>query len=95
MSYSVELACDATGDPSRAFGGYLLFVRWSAGDPAPAGHLETDFLTFGATESEALERLGAMPLRDVHERLEALIGAGGSGASRPWWEAMRDEGDEH
>lgn len=92
-SYSVELAAAETGERERPWGAFLLFVRWSQGDPTPAGHLESDFLAWGADESEAIARLGAMTLGEVRTQLEALIG-GSDAASRPWWEAMRDEGTD-
>ena len=92
-SYSVELAAAETGERERPWAAYLLFVRWSQGDPTPAGHLESDFLTWGADEAEAITRLGAMTLGEVRAQLEALI-AGGEPVSRPWWEAMHDEGTD-
>jgi hypothetical protein len=94
MSWSVELDAAETGEPERPWGAYLLFIRWSRGDPMPAGHLETDFLAHGATEAEALARLGAMPLSEVRTRLDALIAERGTETSRPWWEAMHDQDDE-
>jgi hypothetical protein len=66
-----------------------MFVRWSAGDPIAAGHLETEYLEYGASEAEAAARIGAMRLNDARTILDKLIAAGGK--SRPWWEAMRDE----
>ena len=93
-SYSVELAASETGERERPWGAYLLFIRWSQGDPTPAGHLESDFLAYGADEAEAIARIGAMTLGDVRAQLDALIASGGERASRPWWEAMRDEGPD-
>jgi hypothetical protein len=94
MSYSVELDTAETGERERPWAAYLLFVRWSHGDPMPTGHLETDFLVRAATEREALAQLGAMPLNEVRLLLDALIAERGEHASRPWWEAMHDEGGE-
>ena len=93
-SYSVELDVAETGERERPWGAYLLFVRWSEGDPTPAGHLESDFLEYGATEAEALARIGAMPLSEVRSVLDGLIADRGHAASRPWWEVMRDEGED-
>lgn len=90
-SWSVELDAAETGESERPWGACLLFIRWSRGDPMPAGHLETDFLTHGATEREALARLGSMPLSEVRTLLDELIAAEGERSSRPWWEVMRDE----
>lgn len=91
-SYSVEITADETGERDRPWGAYLLFIRWSAGDPSPSGHLETDFLAWGASEADAIARLGAMSLGDVRAELEALIADPERQPSRPWWDAMRDEG---
>ena len=89
-SYSVEIMTDATGDPAKPWAGYLLFVRWRQGDPVAAGHLETDYLRYAATEDEARAEVGAMQLNDALAELNRRIEA--ESASRPWWEAMNDEG---
>lgn len=91
-SYSVEIVADSSADRGRPFGAYLLFVRWRSTDPVATGHLETDFIAFGETEDEARSRVGALSLNDVKSRLDELIGAGRASV-RPWWEAMRDEGN--
>ena len=93
-SYSVELAAAETGERGRPWGAYLLFIRWSQGDPTPAGHLETDFLEFGESEQEAIGALGAMKLGDVRAHLETLVAKDRGANARPWWDVMRDEGDE-
>lgn len=92
-SYSVEIATDETGDPAAPVGAYLLFVRWSAGEPTIAGHIETDFLERGAVEEEVRARVGALPLERVKALLDALIRERRPRAERPWWEVMRDEGE--
>lgn len=89
-SYSVEIMTDATGDPAKPWAGYLLFVRWRQGDPVAAGHVETDYLRYAATEDEARAEVGAMQLNDALAELNRRIEA--ESASRPWWEAMNDEG---
>lgn len=91
MSYSVELDVDETGEPSRPYGGYILFLRWRRiGAQGVEGHLETGFLAFAGTPDEARAAVGAMSLGDVRAHLERLIGA-----SRPrerrWWDVMRDD----
>lgn len=98
-SYSVEIIADETGETARPFGAYLLFVKWRGGDPVAAGHLETDYLAYGATDREVLAAVGAMKLSEVRTRLDTLIAERAeleSGSARtdvPWWDAMRDEGD--
>ena len=93
MSYSVDIGFDDTGDAATPVGGYLLFLRWARGEPSIAGHLETDVLVVAATEADVRARLGEMPLHEVKRVLDELIRARGAagGASRPWWEAMRDD----
>ena len=90
FSYSVDVVAEPTGDAARPFGACLLFVQWSRiGASAPSGHLETDYLRFGATEEEAAAPLQAMRLDEVRAALEALIRARHGGApARRWWDAM-------
>jgi hypothetical protein len=90
-SYSVEIVTDAADENGAPFGAYLLFIRWRATDPVATGHLETEFLGYGATEEEARAAVGMLSLNEVKSRLDELIKAKES-ASRPWWEAMRQEG---
>lgn len=100
VSYSVEIVADETDERARPYAAFLLFVKWRAGDPVAAGHLETDYLEDGASEADARAKVGAMKLSDVRKMLDALIAeraatdanGGGAGGDRPWWEAMRDEG---
>lgn len=90
-SYSVEIVTDASGDKTRPFAAYLLFVRWRQGDPVASGHLETEFLAFADTESDARKLVGAMMLNEVKVRLDDLIRAKRA-EQLPWWDAMHQEG---
>ena len=90
-SYSVEIVTDSSGERSRPFAAYLLFVRWRQGDPVASGHLETEFIAYGNTEDEARALVGALSLNEVKTRLDALIKAKSADAL-PWWDAMRSEG---
>ena len=90
-SYSVEIVTDESGDRDKPFAAYLLFVRWGHGDPVASGHLETEFLSFAASEDDARRAVGAMKLNDVKATLDALIKARHT-QSVQWWDAMRDEG---
>lgn len=71
QAYSVAtLTDDATGQ--GRYGAALLFVRWSeAGQPV--GHLETDYLGFGATPDEALAPLLALTLEQVKAHLDGCV----------------------
>jgi hypothetical protein len=93
LSYSVEIETDETGDASRPVGGFLLFLRWRrVGEPGVEGHLETPFLSYGATADEARDAVGALSLSAVRGLLEECIRRqpGGQPARR-WWDAMREE----
>ena len=94
FSYSVELMTEATGEAEAAWGGFILFVRWSrVGAQSPEGHLESDYLVHADTEADARVQLGAISLAAVKTLLDELIERHeASRPSRPWWDAMRDEG---
>jgi hypothetical protein len=93
FSYSAEILSDETGEPHRAFGAYLLFVRWARiGAATPSGHVESEFVAYGATADDALRAAGALPLSAVKEILDRLLAANSRGTpSRRWWDAMRAE----
>jgi hypothetical protein len=93
-AYSVEIESDETDDPAAPWGAFLLFVKWSSGEPRVSGHLESDFLARGKSEAEVKASVGGVPLERVREILEMLIREHAPGAGRPWWEMMRDEDDE-
>ena len=99
FSYSVELMATEDGMGPEAWGGFLFFVRWArVGASSPEGHLESAVLVRGATQEQALEALGALPLNRVKLILDELIAdARGGVPKRKWWDAMRDpdEPDEH
>ena len=84
---------DETGDRSAPWGAYLFFVRWSAGQPQVAGHLESPFLVTGDNEALVRHKLGAMPLGTVKATLDGLIrtDAHAQRPSRPWWEVAASE----
>ena len=96
MSYSVEILADETGEAARPWGGYLLFLRWRRiGEAGVEGHLESEFLGWGASEAEARAAVGAMPLEAVKAQLETLLRRDYGGApSRRWWDVMRDERED-
>jgi hypothetical protein len=92
-SYSVEIMTDETGDASQPWAAYLLFVRYGHGDPVASGHVETPYLRFAATEEQARNLVGAMPLNDAVAELNKAI-MDKSADSQPWWEVMRNENGE-
>ena len=75
MSYSVAIETSATGEQERPWAAYFLFMRWRrVGPQGVEGHLETDYLAFGATAAEASAALGGMSLADVRAQLERALG---------------------
>ena len=94
ISYSVEIVADRTGGTEQPWGAYLLFVRWHRmGAQGPSGHLETDFLSRGASDAEVIADVARLPLANVKSLLDACIVAERGGLpTRRWWDAMRDEG---
>jgi len=93
MSYSVEIVVDETEILGRPYGAYFMFLRWRRiGSQGIEGHLETDYLAYGATEDAARDAIGAMSLSSVKDVLEELIREhAASKPTRKWWDAMRDE----
>ena len=93
-AYSVELCVDRVAGGERAFGAYLMFLRWRRiGQAGVEGHLETPYLAWDDTRAGALARLGALALQDVRELLELRIADTRPAPARAWWDAMRDEDD--
>lgn len=90
-SYSAEIVTEPTPESGAGVvAGYILFVRWRAGDPVASGHLETDYLATG-TEAEVLREIGGLSLQRVRALLDSLVHS--QSAGRPWWDVMREEGD--
>jgi hypothetical protein len=97
FSYSVDILVDEdpTDDVEHRWGAYLLFVKWARiGASSPEGHLESDVLARGDSESRARERLGVMPLSEVKRVLDELIARSGGAPRRKWWDAMATEDGE-
>lgn len=72
-SYSVGVFVDQEPGAEGRFGAALLFVRWSRQGDRPVGHLETDYLAWGATPESAEERLKALSLYDVKAALDEAL----------------------
>lgn len=74
-AYSVAIWVDDEPDARGRYGASLLFVRWTRAGDAPAGHVESELLTWGRTPAEAEERIKAFSLYDVKTALDAAIAA--------------------
>ena len=73
-AYSVEIWVDEVEEGGERFGAALLFIRWSVSGDVPDGHVESDFLAFGASREEALERIKVLSLYDVKAALDEAVG---------------------
>jgi hypothetical protein len=73
QAYSVAVFSADEPEADGRFGAALLFIRWSPAGDAPTGHVETEYLAFGATPQEAEERLKALSLFDVKAALDEAI----------------------
>ena len=97
-SYSVEISSDRVAPGgAEAFGAYLLFLRWRRiGAQGVEGHLESEYLAWGASPDAARKALGIMPLLQVRDILHDLITqkAGETSVGRRWWDVMRNEGED-
>jgi len=82
MSYSADILTDTTGDAALPWGAYLFFLRWGRGEPEAVGHLETEFLVRGHSETAVREAVGRMSLLVVKATLDGLI-RGAPSAPRP------------
>lgn len=94
FSYSVEILSDATDEPGRPFGAYLLFVQWSRlGAQKVEGHLESPFIEWANSACEAEDAARRLPLVEAQRILDALIRAREGDSSRRWWTAVEaDDG---
>ena len=91
FSYSIEILSDSTGEPTRPFGAYLMFVQWSRlGAQKVEGHLESDFLAWDDTEVDAESALGEVALSAAQRVLDDLIRARDGDSNRRWWTAMEE-----
>ena len=80
FAYSVAASADEGPGADGRYGAYLLFVRWREGADRPDGHLETDYLAFGASADAARRPVLSLTLREVKDHLERLIEASGERA---------------
>ncbi len=72
-AYSVAEYVDDDPDETGRFGAALLFVRWSTAGDQPVGHLETEYLAFGANPADAVTSIRALSLHEIKAHLDRLI----------------------
>ena len=80
QAYSVAIYVEEEPDVRGLYGAALLFVRWSPGGDRPLGHVESETLAWGRTQSEAESGIAALSLYDVKAALDEAINR----APGPW-----------
>ena len=93
FSYSVEILAQREPEELLPWGGFFLFVKWARiGAQSPEGHLESDYVARGATETEAIASAGRLSLSDTKRILDELIARRASGKpGRRWFDVMRED----
>jgi hypothetical protein len=92
FSYSIEILTDSTDDAVEPFGAYLMFVQWARlGAQKVEGHVESDFLAWGASSEEAAGLLGEMRLAGAQTILDELLRARDGDSTRRWWGAAESD----
>jgi len=100
FSYSVEILAQHEpgvhpehSEGTSDWGGFFLFVKWARiGAQSPEGHLESEYVARGATESEAITNAGKLSLSETKKILDALIDrASRARPGRRWFDVMRDD----
>ena len=74
-AYSCAIFSADEAGPSGRYGAALLFIRWDPAGEHPVGHVETEYLTWGASQEEAEERIRNLSLYDVKAILDEAIRA--------------------
>jgi hypothetical protein len=72
-AYSVAVYVDEADGPKGRFAAALLFVRWTVAGSEPEGHLESDYLGFGATPADAEQEIRRLSLHQVKDHLDHLV----------------------
>jgi hypothetical protein len=73
QAYSVDVYVEEAASVEGRFGAALLFVRWGQDGDRPVGHVETPYLAFGRSGSEAEATLRDLSLWQVKEHLDAAL----------------------
>ena len=72
-AYTVETYVDDDPCEDGRYGAAVLFVRWSADGDAAEGHLESDYIEYGATTEDARNAIRRLTLHQLKAQLEHLI----------------------
>ena len=76
-AYSVAMFADDAPVASGLFGAALLFIRWSRSGEQPEGHVETEFLMFARSPTDAVDQLKALTLWEIKRHLDLAVAAKG------------------
>ena len=71
--YTVSPEVEQTPNLRAPYAGYLVFPRWADTGAGIVGHLETPILLEESSRARAEASLGALPLTEVRDLLEAAI----------------------
>ena len=74
-AYSAAVMLADQPDAAGRVGAALLFVRWSEAGDAPDGHVETEYVAWGATRDAAERAVHALSLHEVKAHLDRAVEA--------------------
>lgn len=72
-AYTVDVDAEKTGDPRRPWAGFLVFVRWAATGAGIMGHITSENVAYGKTETEARAAVLGFSLYQVKNELDRAI----------------------
>lgn len=81
-AYSVDVFVDDAPDADGQFGASMLFVRWSRSGNRADGVLESACVATASSADEAAERVRALTLLEVKQRLDETIAAQSGNSGR-------------
>jgi hypothetical protein len=93
FSYSVEILAQHEPAETPPWAGFFLFVKWARiGAQSPEGHLESDYVAAGATETEAIANAGRLSLAETKKILDSLIASASiAKPTRRWFDVMSED----
>ena len=71
--YTVDIDVEPTGDPSRPYAAFLVFLRWAETGAGIMEHTESDDVAFGDTPDAARGKAMELTLYEIKAELDAAI----------------------
>lgn len=71
--YTVDLDTEETGDPSRPWAAFLVFVRWAATGAGIMGHVTSEDIAWAQTEDDARAAALELTLYELKTELDRAI----------------------